>query len=373
VELRYAYENELMSAVSRGITLKAELQHPSAFPSFLDSRSPDPVRNLKNYCIIMNTLLRKAAEQGGVHPIHLDEMSSRYARKIEAFTSLADGRGMMDEMFLSYCHLVKKHSVRNYSSLIQQAIKESLYTDNDFYLLQGGKSTVINQTAASNFLISSDGSSVFFLDAPFVAYSSKNGSHAEAPVAEAPAAEIPAETLPGEEEEEEEGEALIPESQREYASLYRISITDGEAGEPELVDSEVSLRFTPHIGPDASRLTYAKNADEEDRCGELYVAGQLVSDDAYLNYRLFQEERFLFFTDWDTDDQCGTLCMIKLGDEKAEVIEIADDVHSIATTENGDVFYLQDYSEKRYEGTLFLYDMSKGKAKEIADDVTYLG
>ena len=128
VELRYAYENELMSAVSRGITLKAELQHPSAFPSFLDSRSSDPVRNLKNYCIIMNTLLRKAAEQGGVHPIHLDEMSSRYARKIEAFTSLADGRGMMDEMFLSYCHLVKKHSVRNYSSLIQQAI---IYIDSD--------------------------------------------------------------------------------------------------------------------------------------------------------------------------------------------------------------------------------------------------
>lgn len=128
VELRYAYENELMSAVSRGITLKAELQHPSAFPSFLDSRSPDPVRNLKNYCIIMNTLLRKAAENGGVHPIHLDELSSHFARKIEAFTDLADGRGMMDEMFLSYCHLVKKHSVRNYSSLIQQAI---IYIDSD--------------------------------------------------------------------------------------------------------------------------------------------------------------------------------------------------------------------------------------------------
>ena len=128
VELRYAYENELMSAVSRGITLKAELQHPSAFPSFLDSRSPDPVRNLKNYCIIMNTLLRKAAEQGGVHPIHLDEMSSRYAWKIEAIPSLSEGQGMMDEMFLSYCQLVKKHSVRNYSALIQQAI---IYIDSD--------------------------------------------------------------------------------------------------------------------------------------------------------------------------------------------------------------------------------------------------
>ena len=128
VELRYAYENELMSAVSRGITLKAELQHPSAFPSFLDARSPDPVRNLKNYCIIMNTLLRKAAEQGGVHPIYLDELSSMFARKIEAFTTLADGKNMMDEMFIAYCHLVKKHSVRNYSALIQQAI---IYIDSD--------------------------------------------------------------------------------------------------------------------------------------------------------------------------------------------------------------------------------------------------
>lgn len=122
VELRYAYENELMSAVSRGITLKAELQHPSAFPSFLDSRSPDPVRNLKNYCIIMNTLLRKAAEQGGVHPIHLDEMSRGFAHKIESFSVLADGQKLMDEMFIAYCQLVKKHSSRNYSALIQQSM-----------------------------------------------------------------------------------------------------------------------------------------------------------------------------------------------------------------------------------------------------------
>ena len=122
IELRYAYENELMNAVSRGITLKAELQHPSAFPSFLDSRSPNPVRNLKNYCIIMNTLLRKAAEQGGVHPIHLDEMSRNFALKIEGFTKLSEGQGLMDEMFIAYCHLVKKHSSRNYSALIQQTM-----------------------------------------------------------------------------------------------------------------------------------------------------------------------------------------------------------------------------------------------------------
>lgn len=128
IELRYAYENELMSAVSRGITLKAELQHPSAFPSFLDSRSPDPVRNLKNYCIIMNTLLRKAAEHGGVHPIHLDELSRHFALKIEAFSTLPEGQGLMDEMFVAYCQLVKKHSSKIYSSLIQQTI---IHIDSD--------------------------------------------------------------------------------------------------------------------------------------------------------------------------------------------------------------------------------------------------
>jgi hypothetical protein len=56
----------------------------------------------------MNTLLRKAAEQGGVHPIHLDELSRQFALKIEAFSMLAEGQKLMDEMFVAYCQLVKK-------------------------------------------------------------------------------------------------------------------------------------------------------------------------------------------------------------------------------------------------------------------------
>lgn len=263
------------------------------------------------------------------------------------------------------------------ATLVQQAITDALYNENEFYLVQGGKTTVIEQTAASDFRISGDATAVYFLDAPFVAYDDKNDSYADAPVAEAPAAEYPAAEYPAATEpgaeDEEEGETLIPKNQREYASLYCISLTDGEAGAPELVDSDVSLYFPPRIGADASQLTYAKNVDEEELSGELYVAGQLISDDAYLNYRWFLDEHILFITDWDTDDNSGTLCMMKLGDEKAEVVEIADDVYAVSITENNDVFYLQDFNEKRYEGTLFLYDVSKGKAKEIADDVTYVG
>ena len=34
--------------------------------------------------------LRKAAEQGAVHPVYLDQISSKYAKRIETLTSVTD-------------------------------------------------------------------------------------------------------------------------------------------------------------------------------------------------------------------------------------------------------------------------------------------
>ncbi|MBQ1965507.1 MAG: helix-turn-helix transcriptional regulator, partial [Clostridia bacterium] len=79
-------------------------------------------RNLKNYCIIMNTLLRKAAEQGGVHPIYLNRVSTDFALRIEQMLSLSENGLLMREMFRSYCRLVRNHSLRSYSLLVQKTI-----------------------------------------------------------------------------------------------------------------------------------------------------------------------------------------------------------------------------------------------------------
>ena len=87
-----------------------------------ESRTPDYLRNVKNYCIIMNTLLRKAAERGGVHPIYLDSVSSDFAKKIEQLTQLATVGEFMHEMLITYCRLVKNHSTIHYSSPVQKAI-----------------------------------------------------------------------------------------------------------------------------------------------------------------------------------------------------------------------------------------------------------
>lgn len=126
MEARYAFENELIRAVSLG-QLHMERQLLSSFSdASFESRTPDSLRNSKNYGIIMNTLLRKAAESGGVHPLYLDRLSSEFAVKIEQLPSLNDTTVLMTEMFRSYCRLVRKHSTKKYSPMVQKTI---LYID----------------------------------------------------------------------------------------------------------------------------------------------------------------------------------------------------------------------------------------------------
>ena len=121
-EMRYSYENELMNAVSKGQLHKANLLFTNASSMFFEQRVADPVRNAKNYCIIMNTLLRKAAERGGVHPMYLDSTSSSYAGKIEQLYSLDAVLPLMTEMFRTYCRLVRKHTLKDYSPPVQKAL-----------------------------------------------------------------------------------------------------------------------------------------------------------------------------------------------------------------------------------------------------------
>ena len=122
MEERYAFENEMIRAVELGQTHK-ESELFSAFSAQLfEKRAADPLRNAKNYGIIMNTLLRKAAERGGVHPIYLDQISSEYAVKIESMPFLSDNYHLMCEMFRTYCRLVRKHSMQRFSPIVQKTI-----------------------------------------------------------------------------------------------------------------------------------------------------------------------------------------------------------------------------------------------------------
>lgn len=122
LEKRYAEENRLIQAVTLGQTHKAEMIMSNSSSRFLEQRAANPIQNLKNYMIILNTLLRKAAETGGVHPLHIDSLSSRFAFKIEQITSENDFLTLQKEMAHKYCLLVKNHSMKGHSLLIRKVL-----------------------------------------------------------------------------------------------------------------------------------------------------------------------------------------------------------------------------------------------------------
>ena len=70
----------------------------------------------------MNTLLRKAAESGGVHPLYIDNVSSDFAIKIEQSPSLKNLQNLMNEMYYSHCNLVEKHSFERFSAPVRRAM-----------------------------------------------------------------------------------------------------------------------------------------------------------------------------------------------------------------------------------------------------------
>jgi len=122
LERRYEFENEMIQAVSLG-QIHKEKQILAAFSEeAFEKRLTDYLRNAKNYSVIMNTLLRKAAERGGVHPFYIDRVSSDFAAKIERMAHIGENAALMREMFRTYCRLVRKHSTSGYSFLVQKTL-----------------------------------------------------------------------------------------------------------------------------------------------------------------------------------------------------------------------------------------------------------
>ena len=110
LERRYDAERRFMQAVSQGMAHKAEPLIANASKLLLEQRTPDALRNTKNYCIIMNTLLRKSAEYGSVHPFYIDSVSSDFAKRIERVQSPEEFPALQREMVNTYCALVKSES-----------------------------------------------------------------------------------------------------------------------------------------------------------------------------------------------------------------------------------------------------------------------
>ncbi len=123
VEERYALENELLNAVARANEEKALEAFAGLQAQDIPPRMEDRLRDYKDYCVALTTLLRKPAEQAGVHPIHIDNLSNRHIQMIEQLQNPADCRAFSRRMVGDYCQLIREQSrLRTYSPVVQKAI-----------------------------------------------------------------------------------------------------------------------------------------------------------------------------------------------------------------------------------------------------------
>ena len=117
-----------MYAIAHGQTHQASAILSLIHPDQMDKRNNNPLRNIKNYAIICNTLMRKAAQQGSVHPFYIDQLSSVLGHRIEELLTVKDVQQLMNTMVHKYCLLVKNHNMKGYSPPVQSVI---LRTDAD--------------------------------------------------------------------------------------------------------------------------------------------------------------------------------------------------------------------------------------------------
>jgi two-component system, response regulator YesN len=126
IETRYEIENELMSAVEKGDKDKAEKLFNEELSSIskIPDRIPDnPLRSRKNIALVFNTILRKAAEKGGLHSIYIHSISEKYAIQIEKATSIQQLINIQSKSIDDYCDTVKRLSLKKFNYTIRKAIE----------------------------------------------------------------------------------------------------------------------------------------------------------------------------------------------------------------------------------------------------------
>ncbi len=161
IEKRYELENKFMHLLSLGDYESIDKLINSSYSYIIEKRLPDTLRDKKNYLIILNTLSRKAAEQAEIHPLYLDEISSRFAYKIEDIKNMKEVNILRNEMIKKYCLLVKNNSCENYSYIIKKAInKINFNLEKDLSLSIIAKELSISKSYLSTLFKKETGSSI---------------------------------------------------------------------------------------------------------------------------------------------------------------------------------------------------------------------
>lgn len=115
VEEVYLHEERLRACIAEGNYQKA-LQEARFFSqSGLSRNLPNLALPERSFFYAANTMFRVAAQSVNIHPLYLDEISQKFARKIALCTSSAQLTDVYMEMISGYCKLCRDQSMTRYS------------------------------------------------------------------------------------------------------------------------------------------------------------------------------------------------------------------------------------------------------------------
>lgn len=124
IEARYEYEKKIVYAVMKGNKEEANnyYNEASALYDFTYRMPENPIRSTKDSSFTFNTLLRIAAQRGGVHPVYIHSLSEKFAIMIEKSPNIPYLQKLMFIMLNEYCDLVKTFSTIEYSPIVKNAV-----------------------------------------------------------------------------------------------------------------------------------------------------------------------------------------------------------------------------------------------------------
>lgn len=148
----YEVEDRLCSYISSGNLEKIEEVRKHMSLNSVKQHFPGSIRDQKNNLIMFNTISRKAAQYGGVHPIYIDTEANKLTARIECAVSIKELDSIFHEIPWKYCMLVRNYSLKGYSLIIQKVIIHiSLNLDSDLRLQKIAEQFSLNKNYLSAF------------------------------------------------------------------------------------------------------------------------------------------------------------------------------------------------------------------------------
>ena len=140
---RYELENAFLKSAKTG-DVKKTLSAYYEFVRFMQElvRMPDRLRDLKDLGVTLNSLLRKSAEEAGVHPYYIDTFSNQKIARLEQCGSAVQVQSFQRELIVGYCELIQQYALSHYSPPVQRAV----------FLIQSGLSEDLSLSAVAERL-----------------------------------------------------------------------------------------------------------------------------------------------------------------------------------------------------------------------------